>query len=108
MPRGFGKLRRSFLKIRCVTVGGKKKNPIFIQNPVSQSPSLSQGGGFKVFDARGRKIFLREYFFKNFVTTYGTSVSAPERLFVTTYGTSVRRKRVNVLELYQYSKGHTV
>ena len=27
---------------------------------------LPQGGGFKVFDARGRKIFLREYLIKHF------------------------------------------
>ena len=38
----------------------KKKIPIFAQNSVSQCHSLPQGGGFKVFDARGREIFLRE------------------------------------------------
>ena len=67
-----------------------------IQNDgVSQSPSIPQGGGFKVFDARGRKIFLREYLKKLFRSDVRYVSSAPERGFVTTYGTSVRRKRVN-------------
>ena len=72
----------------------KKKIPIFAQNPVSHSHSLPQGRGFKVFDARGREIFLRKNLkslFRNDVRYVG---SAPERLFVMTYGTSVRRKRV--------------
>ena len=77
----------------------KKKFPIFAQNPVLQSPSIPQGGVFKVFDARGRKIFLREYLKKLFGNDVRYVGSAPGRLFVMTYGTSVRRKRVNVLSI---------
>ena len=70
-------------------------NPTFAQNSVSQSHSLPQGGGFKVFDPRGGEISLREYLkkrlFRNDVRYVGL---VPERLFVTTDGTLVRRKRV--------------
>ena len=93
---GLGSSAKVFLKIRCITVGKKKKkNPIYAQHPVSQSHSLPQGGGFKVFDARGREIFLHEYLKKLFRNDVWYVGSAPERLFVTTYGTSVQRKRVN-------------
>ena len=84
---------------------GKKKFPIFAQNPVSQSRSLLQGGGFKVFDARGREILLHEYLKKLFRKDIRYVGSAPERLFVTTYSTSVRRKRVNRL---RFTRGNLV
>ena len=72
----------------------KKKIPIFAQNPVSQSRSLPQGRGIKVFDARGRERFLHKNLEKNlFRNDVRYVVSAPKRLFVTTYGMSVRHPR---------------
>ena len=95
---GFGSSADGFLKIQCITVEKKKKNrfPIFAQDPVSQSHSLPQGRGFKIFDTRGLEIFLRKNLKKLFRNDIRYVGSAPERLFVTTYGTLVRRQRVKI------------